>query len=302
VTIAELLALLGRAWSRLLLYPGGLAAFLAVWAAGALAARVTGGRPVEDLPPAEPDGAGAEVPRTPLDYLALLCPWIAIALLPLPYAAPFGRPLDLMVLLALLEWPRLLILARDLRAEPTPYGRGTGRLAAMLNGYPPLILAGLVLAQSAGSLELGVIAAGTGEEWDVLRRSLYLAGTLGLLLALPPLLEIGPFAIERDLARRMPLLPAGPVALGLRLRALGLVLLAALPFIGLLPPATEDGAPAPWLAPLPPLLLAALAWLFHRLTRGQSPRRWAHAYLWLSALLIGLLAYAALSALRARLI
>ena len=33
VTIAELLALLGRAWSRLALYPGGLAALAALWLA-----------------------------------------------------------------------------------------------------------------------------------------------------------------------------------------------------------------------------------------------------------------------------
>jgi len=291
VTIAELLALLGRAWARLLLYPGGLAAFAALWAAGLLVRRSAGGEGAGERP-----ASAGGVARWQ-GVLGLAAPWLALALLPLPYAAAFGRPVDMVVIVALLECPRLLVAARDLRAEELA-ARGVRRLAAALNGYPPLLGAALVLAQSVGSLELGAIAAGPDEAAPQLAWALYLIGAAALLLALPPLLELGPFAVGGPGAP----LPGGDLlAIGLRLRSLGFVLLAALPLLGLLPAASEDGSPAIWLVPLPPLLVAALAWAFGRLTAGRRPRPWAQGYLVLSAALIGVLAYAASVDLRARL-
>jgi hypothetical protein len=66
----------------------------------------------------------------------------------------------------------------------------------------------------------------------------------------------------------------------LRLRAVGLAALAALPWCA----ALEQRAA--WLAPLPLLLAGPLLWAAHRLTRRSSARRWALAYLALDAALI----------------
>jgi hypothetical protein len=203
---------------------------------------------------------------------------------------------DLAVAVALLEWPRLLAVARDLRGGAGQV-RAVRRLAAMLNGYPPLVLAALVMAQGVGSLELGLIAAAPPDDAPDLARGLYWIGAAAWLLALPPLLEIGPFACEPARLWRWD----DPIGIGMRLRALGLALIAALPWLALLPPGREDGAPVLWLVPLPPLLVAALAWGFGRLTAGRPPRPWALGYLWLSVALLGVLLYVASAALRNRL-
>lgn len=291
MTIAELLALLGRAWSRLALYPGGLAALAALWLADlALARGARGaGRPTAD----ERSVAGGRWSVVE-DLSAVVLPWLAVALLPLPYARPLERPLDAAFALALLEWPHLLAAARDLRA-PGGEGRAVRRLAAALNSYPPLVLALLVLAQGVGSLELGLIAAGPADDASPRAWAMFLAGAAALALVLPAAIETGPFAVPpgREVS--------GPLALGLRLRALGYVLAAALPWLALLPPAREDGAPAVWLAPLPPLVLGTLAWGFGRIFDGRRARPWAWACLWLSAALLAALLADASAALRERL-
>ncbi|HWQ11983.1 MAG TPA: hypothetical protein VNL77_04245, partial [Roseiflexaceae bacterium] len=130
----------------------------------------------------------------------------------------------------------------------------------------------------------------------------------------PPLLELGPFACDPARTQGVRLLRAGragagglerprvaALALGMQLRAVGLVLIAALPWLELLPAAREDGAPVLWLVPLPALLVAVLAWGFGQLTARQAARPWALGYLWLSAALLGALVCAAAAALRERL-
>jgi hypothetical protein len=225
-------------------------------------------------------------------------PWLAVALLPLPYAAGLGRPVDLVVILALLEWPRLLVTAAELRGGPHESARGVRRLAAALNSYPPLVLAALVLGQSVGSLELGAVASGPADDASALSRGLFWVGATALLLVLPPLLGVGPFTAGGE---RLGALEGGLTAIGLRVRALGLALVAVIPWLALLPAAREDGSPAVWLAPLPPLAIGALVWWFDRLTRGRAPLPWARGYLWLSAGLLAALAVAAAEALRQRL-
>src|SRR4029079_9848130 len=85
-----------------------------------------------------------------------------------------------------------------------------------------------------------------------------------------------------------------PRWVGLRLAWVGLVMVAALPWMA----ALES---LPWLMPLPPLLLAALLWGWHWLTVGRPARRWARAYLALDIALLLALLWAAYAALRAHL-
>jgi len=135
--------LLGRAWSRLLLYPGGLTAFGVVWLISTLQNR-------------EPRTKNHLVEcREGSRFLVLgsiVLPWLALALLPLPLAVGLPRQIDIVVALALLEWPNVLAIRQDLRAGDMR------RLAAALNSYPPLILATLALAQAGSSLELAALA------------------------------------------------------------------------------------------------------------------------------------------------
>src|SRR5260221_8141042 len=82
---------------------------------------------------------------------SIVMPWLALALLPLPLAVALPRQIDIVVALALLEWPNLLAIRQDLRAA------GLRRLTATLNSYPPLILATLTLMQAGNSLELAAL-------------------------------------------------------------------------------------------------------------------------------------------------
>jgi hypothetical protein len=329
VTANELLALLGRAWSRLLIYPGGLAAFGLVWLISTLQNRFSS--PLAPHAPFPAPAAGSEEPpqrRGEGSLLALssvVLPWLAIALLPLPLAVTLPRQIDIVVALALLEWPNVLAIRQELRAGDMR------RLAAALNSYPPLILATLALAQAGNSLELAALARTPGDSSAISTRALHWLGVIALALALPLALGLGPFAGDRrrtedggrrteDDRRRMvirdeafsqspitspqsPILAsiarffaAGALQLGLRLRALGLVALAALPWAG---------AESTGLALLRMLgaaaLIAALLWGADQLMRRQAARRWAWAYLALDAVLLLALLEAAYLALQLRL-
>ena len=309
MTANELLALLGRAWSRLLIYPGGLAAFGLIWLISTLQNREpprgypTGNHLVEHL-----DGSRLLV----LSSIAL--PWLALALLPLPLVVALPRQIDIVVALALLEWPNVLAIRQDLRDGDMR------RLAAALNSYPPLILATLALAQAGNSLELAALARVPGNPAAISTSALHWLGVIALALALPPALAIGPFAADRprtkDEGRRtkdegafsqpptpspqslvpspQPLTPNPRI--GLRLRTLGLVALAALPWAG-----AEDTGLALLRMLGAAALIAALLWGYDRLTRGRAPRRWAWVYLGLDAVLLLALLRVASLALQSRL-
>jgi hypothetical protein len=118
---------------------------------GAAALRGTGAAVLRAL-----RGMGAAALRalpgpSPLAASAVVLPWLGVALLPLPLAAPLARPVDLVVIVALLEWPRLLAITVDLHTGERL--RGMQRLAAALNGYPPLALALILTAEGTGTLE-----------------------------------------------------------------------------------------------------------------------------------------------------
>lgn len=314
MTASELLALLGRAWFQLLIYPGGLCALALAALLGGLGPR---GLPA---PAALRRGlAGAFAQTDPAALSALAAPWLGVALLPLPGAAALARPLDLVGVLALLEWPLLLALRAGLRDPDPAVRRAAGlRLAAALNSYPPLLLALLLLARAGGSLQIERLVR-LPEAAGPAAATLHWLGACALLLALPPALGIGPFHHPprvagpgtEDEGRRTPAQdkrrptqdedpapsdPAADTAAGtasprfavlgsagsaaLRLRAVGLAALAALPWCAALE------RPAAWLAPLPLLLAGPLLLAVHRLTHRASARRWAQAYLALDVLLL----------------
>jgi hypothetical protein len=305
VTANELLSLLGRAWSRLLIYPGGLTAFGVIWLISTLQNR-------------EPRTKNQIVERLDGSWFLVLSsitpPWLALALLPLPLAVSLPRQIDSIIALALLEWPHLLAIRQDLHMG------NMRRLAAALNSYPPLILAILALAQAGNSLELAALARLPGDLTTTSTIALHWLGAIALMLALPPALGIGPFAADRPTnddrpttderrttndergatndASQPPSPSPHPPALrtGLRLRALGLVMLAALPWAG-----SEGDALALLRMLGAAALIAALVWGFDRLTRGQAARRWAGAYLGLDMVLLLALLGAAYLALRLRL-
>jgi hypothetical protein len=289
LTANELLALLGRAWPRLLIYPGGLAAFVLVW----LLVRTKNQEPRTENRNALP-GSRFSV----LGSSAVVLPWLGLALLPLPYAAALGRQTDLIAGLALLEWPLLLTITFELRdcgAETSRHAHA--RLAAALNGYPPLILATLVLLSAAGSLDLAALMRTPEVATPARAALLHWVGAAAWLLALPPALGTGAFATPRPRAYAL--------RIGLGLRAVGLVAIAALPWFALVA-TSDENAPvtteAGWLLlPIPPLVIAGLLWGFARLSAKQPARRWARAYLALDAVLLLVLLWAAYATLEDRL-
>jgi hypothetical protein len=288
LTANELLALLGRAWPRLLIYPGGLAAFALVW----LLIRTK-----KEEPRTENQRTRFGSRFSVLGSSAIVLPWLGLALLPLPHAAAIGRQTDLIAGLALLEWPLLLAIAAELRGCDAAPQRVRSRLAAALNSYPPLILATLALVAAAGSLDLAVLARTPAEETPARIALLHWLGACAWLLALPPALGIGAFAT------RAPAMPA--LRIGLGLRAAGLVAIGALPWFPLVATTDEHAsitADARWLLlPLPPLIIAGLLWGFSRLTAGQSSRGWARACLALDVALVVVLLWAGYAALQAKL-
>jgi hypothetical protein len=186
LTASELLVLIGRAWSRLLLYPGGLAAFGLAWLI-TIAERHLERRPcitakkgaftllqsslrslrslrLEYLASALGDTRawgqtpGSRIMDGPasarfwLEISAVVFPWLGLALLPLPLAVTLSRQTDVVVAMALLEWPLLLAVAQAIWADSEADQRiGLFQAAAALNSYPALILATLTLARGAGA-------------------------------------------------------------------------------------------------------------------------------------------------------
>lgn len=258
MSLAELLAILSTAWTRLLLYPAGLAAIAILW----LVWRVNG------RPATTPVLVASSQPLASL--LAIALPWLGLALMPLPLSAALTRPVDVIVLLSLLEWPRLLAAARE-------FGEGKhARAAAMLNSYPPLVLALLLMHHATGSFEVQALLQAPPNETVLLVRLAFWIGALALLLVLPAALGIGPFraAAVEDAALRV----------GLKLRALGIAALGLCPWLTLIP---EDYQ---WLLPVAMLLYGVLLWQLHRRTYGQAALPWARGlYLLSIVLLLGLL-------------
>lgn len=275
MTANELLAMLGRAWPRLMLYPGGLTAFALVWLMARLSRHGRGA------------AGGACIADLPLTISAIALPWLGLALLPLPLVAGINRQTDLIVVLALLEWPLVLVIAQEFHSTaPDAYARLVRRLAAALNSYPPLILAALVLALAAGSFEIDLLMRPPDALAPARLALLHWLGALAWTLTLPPALGLGPFA------SRPP--DQSALRVGLRLRALGLIALAALPWFPLL-------ADWRWLLPLPPLLIAALLWSFDRVTADRAARSWARGYLVFAVALLLVLLWAAYAMLQERL-
>lgn len=271
MTPSELLALVGRSWSRLLLYPGGLSMLAFAWLAFDLAPSLFKKRARWQTVIAATWRALATIWNTP--PLLIAAPWLATALLPLPGAADLGRSLDALVALVLLDMPWWYGIANNLRhPEASNRKHGARTLAAWLNGYPPLLLALLVTA--GNSLDLVLLTRAPAGGFAAVA---HWFGAVACSLALPPVLALGAFASGND----------EPLPFVLRLRAVGYVGLATLPWLGLF-----EGRF--WF--LAPPLIVALLWGFHQATRGQKARRWAQAYLVLgAALLVMLLATAGLA-------
>ena len=175
------------------------------------------------------DGAPAW-PAPPATLLDLVPPLAALTLLPLAPARPFPFGLDLPVALALLEWPRFRALAA--RDRPP---------AEALRDYALLLAAVLALGVATGGMELAGLL-----RWPEAapERVLLALGAALWLVSLPRLLRAGPGG------------PAGA------LRALGLLLVGALPLLGALAAGARHWLPAEAAGGLlPPLAIlgAALA-------------------------------------------
>lgn len=274
MAITELFALLGRAWPRLILYPGGLAACALVLVIIAIQRRTPSTR--QSLTETQ-----TSADLTPLALSAVAAPWLGLALLPLPGAASIGRSFDIVVLFALLEWPRVLAALHEARTGDIQ------RLATILNSYPLLVLSTIVLAQAGGTLDLGPMMQPLAEAAPFRSQVLHWLGVLAWTLNLPLLLGIGPFSGE----------PARSffLQLGLLLRAIGLGAIAALPWVALL---SEEQR---WFVPLPVLLFGCVLWIYHRFTIGQRVQPWVYASLVVCIVLLVALLWNSAAALGERL-
>lgn len=229
--MGEWFGALGLAWPRLLLYPGGLSALFLAW----LLDRVV-------VPQAPRRATAGHHPPDIVALSAVVAPLLLISLLPLPYTRPFDYTPDLPTALVLLEWPLLLQMGTTRQAAaPAQY-------RALLAGYTLLLLATLVLAQISGSLRLDVLTR-TFEQPALTTALERLAVSAGWSIALLPLLR---FSLADTAAAD------GLLTWGLRLRALGHLLLAGISWLPVIP------TPA-WLAPLllggiALLLAATLRW------------------------------------------
>jgi hypothetical protein len=316
VNANELLTLLGLAWSRLIIYPGGLAAFTLIW----LITRTKNGHPQRQPRTGtrsvnqEPTNDNQK-PRTDsrqpaaenwesrsesqfwqadngswlLVLSSIVLPWLGLALLPLPAAAPMSRKTDIIMVLALLEWPRIVTIAQELRAADEACQRaGERRLAAALNSYPTLMLATLALTQPAGSFEIAALARPPIETAALSIQALHWLGAAAWTLALAPLLGLGPFQARTPAHNTW----RSPITLrewGMWLRGCGLASIAAVAWLAPFGVLAEHGSysTATLLAiVLVPFALGCMAWLYHRCTAHQSARRWARVYLALDYVLL----------------
>jgi hypothetical protein len=239
-----LLALLGRAAPRLLLWPGVLG--LPLLALLLLRARARG--------PIVLSGEG---------LLACAMPLLALALLPLPGAAPLDHEIDVLVALGLLECPRWLGAALLLRERAI--AQAAWLIAAALNAYPALALAALVLSAPAGILRLSALPAAP---------------------SIPAALAACAWALALSGLLRSPLVARySLVAAGHALSTLGQLALALLLLIRALP--LDGGRPSGWLVAA--LLLGLLLVLGLGLRRALGARLEAALCLLLA---LGLLAQA----------
>ncbi len=237
MTVAELLALIGRSAAPLLLWPGGLALLMLL----------------------------VEHRSGPLTgpWHALALPWVALAFVPLPGALRLERGADLLVLLALAEWPRLVAITHD-TAHPGDRARGVARAAALLSGWIVLAAVLPLIASGTGALTVEAIARSPAATAPATDRAGFVLAAIALLLVLPVLLELGPWRV----AAASP----GVQRAGLRTRALLLCALVALPLVA---PLRDAPAPFTYMLPLPPLLLAFGLWGIARATRTSDARRWS---------------------------
>ncbi|HEY1012770.1 MAG TPA: hypothetical protein VGE07_08715 [Herpetosiphonaceae bacterium] len=282
----------GGAWLRVLLYPGGLALALALLAAW-IGPRLTRRR-------AAPDGnRGATASWQPdiAEVGGLAACWLAIALLPLPGAAPLRQSIDLPTAWALLDLPLLAVAWRSLAGPAGGAGYSAGGGARLVTGWlvslPLLALLLALCGTAVGRLTLD----------DLPKLSqIPLLGPLALLLwlaALVPGLHCGPWS------GAPPRRQLTPDVWLLSLRRLGHVLLAA-HFLSASQPAP---APASGLAALladpraalgqTVLTLALVLALLNRAARSRSPVLagrlvWALGLAGLAALALRSLAPAAL--------
>jgi len=243
--MGEWLGALGLAWSRLLLYPGGLSALLAAWLLDRVLMTDNQRRAAVMASPEAVSLIGVS---------AVAAPLLLISLLPLPRSGFFGYTPDLLVGLLLLEWPQLLLSARMLRTAP---GEMAARRQVLIEGYILLLLAILLFMQAAGSFRLDALTREI-EPMFFPGWSLRLAGIAGWSIALLPLLGIGAVT---------PTPAAGALRWGMQLRSLGHILLAYLPWLPLV-------QAAPWLLPLPLIFLTLLLTLITRFGRRQLTHQW----------------------------
>ena len=267
LTMTELLVLLGRAWSRLLLYPGGVSAFAVIWLITYLQPRIA---PSLNAHVFHPKHTNLTHPptfyslHTFVSISAVVLPWLSLALLPLPLAPMMERPVDVLVVLALLEWPFVLTIAAEVRSSRLPVQQnGWKRLAGVLNGYPCFVLALLLLVTVSRSLQLDQLTRLPGMDAGFVVIVAWIFGVCSLVVSLPPIMGLGPSATAApgDLGLRT----------GLRLRGVGLVVLALFPLLGLL----ESYL---WVFLLACVLVGCYLIAFIRFAGRWSARRWATGY------------------------
>ncbi|GAB4130344.1 MAG: hypothetical protein Fur005_03960 [Roseiflexaceae bacterium] len=251
----DLIALLGRTWPRLVLFPAGVSALavaaLLIW----WQYRVHNQPLVWDC---QPFGSVAQ-----LSVIAL--PWLGLALLPIPLASDIGRSIDVVVALACLEWPRFWWHMQQRAAVAMP--DRIGRLL-QIPGVVGTVLACILLALPTNSFDLPSLMA-------VPNRSGPMTGQIGHWFGAVLLLLVWR---ELRIPSDLPLF----AQVGWAIRSIGLVALAALPWLAFL---NEDQA---WYAPAILVGVGLLAAVIDRFAQHhqqiwQRVERWC---LWLGFLIV----------------
>jgi hypothetical protein len=287
MSLNELLALLGRSWSRLLVYPGGLSMLLVLLAVAGVRGRIRSWHPADLL----------NLLRQPLrrwrELSALVVPWLALAFMPLPRAVSLSFQFDLLLLLFLCEWPLWLCIADELPEQPQ---QGIRRLSNALNAYPLLIVSCLCFAAAYGTIEASVLGRAPDENTSLRTWWAFWLGALGLLASLPVLLQIGPFYVD---------LPTNPyLAWGLGIRQIALAAFVSMPWysvVARIEVEYQAEADFSWIGMAIPMLgIALLIWLILRVPSTQR-KGWAWAYFALSIALLAALWYLSFDVLQTRL-